>query len=259
MTPGIILAAEKLYDRRGCMKHLTPLLGILIGLTGGSLLIAYPMAAAFGRTTVTWSAESCPAGNYTIQATATHTGSGQTFEFRSSAILPRGQVAAEFNDLPAGQYSVRMDVRRGDGTSFSATQGLNVGAEGAVDGRVRISDGREITGSARPRSAGGDGSLGAFRAPGFVAPATPTPAPAPSRPAVVPARPKVATPTTPVAPEIADRVLPIFARLRALTAAGHDWTRAEVIDADADGEPDAISVEFADGLVLSWALAAVRK
>lgn len=240
------------------MKHLTPLLGILIGLTGGSLLLAHPMAAAFGRTTVTWSAESCPAGNYTIQATATHAGSGQTFEFRSSAIRPRGQVAAEFNDLPAGQYSVRMDVRRGDGTSFSATQGLNVGAEGAVDGRIRTAEGREITGSARPRSAAGDGSLGAFRAPGLVAPVTPAPAPAPSRPSVVPARPAVAARATPAAP-VTDRVLPIFARLRALTAAGHDWTRAEVIDADADGEPDAMSVEFADGLVLSWALAAVRK
>ncbi len=235
------------------MKHLSPVLGMLLGLTGGSLFLAHPMAAALGRTTVAWSAESCPPGNYTIQATATHTGNGRSFEFRSSAILPRGQVVAEFNDLPSGSYSIRIDARRGDGTSFSATQGVNVGTEGAVDGLVRTAEGREITGLARPRDAAGTTSSGAYRAPGLVAPAAP--APARIRQAAAPARPTL----TPRAAPVAERVLPIFTRLRELAAAGHDWTRADVIDADADGEPDAMSVQFTDGVVLTWALAAVRK
>ena len=150
------------------MKHLSSITGLLAGFIIGGALLAEPVAAALGRTTVTWDADSCPAGNYAITATATHNGNGRTFEFRANAVLPRNEVTADFADLPNGNYFVRVEARRGDGLSFSSSQSMNVGAAGtepSVDGRRRTAAGREITGRARPRASAANPSTKPALAP----------------------------------------------------------------------------------------------
>lgn len=204
-------------------------------------MLAEPVAAALGRTTVTWDADSCPAGNYAITATATHNGNGRTFEFRANAVLPRNEVAADFADLPNGQYFVRVEARRGDGLSFYSSQSLSVGAAGteaAVDGRRRTAAGREITGRARPRA----GATNATSSPSL--------APWAARSARSASRASEA----PAAPPVSVTVQQLLVRLHVLRAVGQAWQRVDLIDADDDGEPDAVTIEFAGGAMVSWAL-----
>ena len=223
------------------MKFLSTISGLTGGLILGSLLLAHPLAAALGRTTVSWDAASCPAGNYTITATATHGSNGRTFEFRSNAVLPRNEVSADFADLPNGHYFVQVEARRSDGVSFYAGQPVSVGTsatEPSIDGRRRAAGSREITGRARPRANAGSPSPSPARPP-WATRSTPSA----SRASEVPAPPPVSV-----------TVQQLLVRLNALHAAGYAWQRVDLVDADDDGEPDAVTVEFADGAAMSWAL-----
>ena len=223
------------------MKFLDCITGLAGGFILGSLLLAHPLAAATGRTTVTWNAASCPAGNYAVTATATHNGSGQAFEFKSNAVLPRNEVAADFVDLPSGPYLVRVEVRRGDGLSFVSSQSLNVGVSGSepsMDGRRRTAGSREITGWARPRAGAANTSTSPVRPPSTFQAARSA-----SRPSEAPA-----------APPVSVTVQQLLVRLSALRAVGQAWQRVDLIDADDDGEPDAVTVEFTDGASVSWPL-----
>jgi hypothetical protein len=223
------------------MKYLGCITGLSAGFLLGSLLLAHPLAAGLGRTTVAWSADSCPAGNYSITAIATHNGSGQNFEFRSNAVLPRTEVAAGFDDLPTGHYFVRVEARRGDGLTFFSSQAVSVGASGSetsMDGRRRTVGSREITGRAAPRTRVSNTSTSPVRpASAFQA-----------------ARGASRVSEAPAAPPVSVTVQQLLVRLSALRAAGQAWQRLDLVDADEDGEPDAVTVEFVGGATISWAL-----
>jgi hypothetical protein len=222
------------------MKFLGAISGLSTGFIFGSLFLAQPLAAALGRTTVTWDAASCPAGNYAISATATHAGSGRTFEFRSNAALPRQEVSADFADLPNGRYHVQVEARRSDGLSFFSSQPVNVGTsttEPSVEGHRRSAGSREITGRARPRADAAKASTSPARPPWAAT-----------------ARPAGRASEAPAAPPVSVAVHQLLVRLNALRAAGYAWQRVDLVDADDDGEPDALTVAFADGAALSWAL-----
>ena len=223
------------------MKYLGCITGLSAGFLLGSLLLAHPLAAGLGRTTVAWGADSCPAGNYSITAVATHNGSGQNCEFRSNAVLPRTEVAAGFDDLPNGHYFVRVEARRGDGLTFFSSQALSVGVSGSetpMDGRRRTAGSREITGRATPRTQASNAST------------------SPVRPSSVfqTARSVSRLSETPAAPPVNVAVQQLLVQLTALRAAGQAWQRLDLIDADDDGETDAVTVEFAGGATISWAL-----
>jgi hypothetical protein len=223
------------------MKFLSSISGLTSGFILGSLLFAQPLAAALGRTTVTWDAASCPAGNYTITATATHGSNGRTFEFRANTVLPRNEVSADFADLPNGRYFVQVEARRSDGLSFFSGQSVGVGSsatEPSVDSRRRTAGSREITGHARPRASATNTSTSPARPP-WATRATPSA----SRASAAPAPPSVSV-----------TVQQLLVRLNALHAAGYAWQRVDLIDADDDGEPDAVTVEFTDRAAVSWAL-----
>ena len=223
------------------MKFLGSITGLIGGFILGSLFLPQPLVAALGRTTVTWGAESCPAGNYAITATATHNGSGKTFEFRLNTALPRNEVAAGFDDLPNGHYFVSVEARRGDGLLFFSSQALSVGVSGpesSIEGRRRTVGSREITGRARPRAE--------------AAPASTSPVRPPS--AVQAARAASRVSEAPAAPPVNAAVQQLLVRLTALRAAGQTWQRVDLIDADDDGEPDAVTVEFRGGATMSWVL-----
>ena len=223
------------------MKFLSSISGLTSGFILGTLLLAQPLAAALGRTTVTWDAASCPAGNYTITATATHGSNGRTFEFRANIALPRTEVSADFADLPNGRYFVQVEARRSDGLSFHAGQSVGVGTpatEPSVESRRRTAGAREITGHARPRASAANTSSSPARPPWAT-----RAAPSASRSSELPAPPHVSA-----------TVHQLLVRLSVLHSAGYAWQRVDLIDADDDGEPDAVTVEFTDGAAVSWAL-----
>ena len=58
----------------------------------------------------------------------------------------------------------------------------------------------------------------------------------------------------PAAPPVSVTVQQLLVRLSALRAAGQAWQRLDLVDADEDGEPDAVTVEFVGGARISWAL-----
>ena len=229
------------------MKSIAQLAGLVGGYVIGTVMIAQPLAAALGTSSVTWTASSCPAGNYAITATATHNGTGQSYDYRSNVLLPRTDVTAQFSDLPAGSYAVHVEVRRGDGLSFTASESLNVSAVsagGAMGGGGRRAADRTITGTAVPRQPGTG-----------TTPSTPL-RPWDSRASNVKLQaPAVAAP--PAAAPAADGtsiLRAIFSRMYDLRTSGHEWDQVDLIDADEDGRPDALTVHFVDGTVMTWVL-----
>jgi hypothetical protein len=223
----------------------------LIGMALGWILVPYPLAAIFSPTQVTWDAASCPAGVYTITSTAQGTGNrghNGTFAATSTDVtLPRPSVVQEFPDLPPGTYAVTATARRSDGQTFrSDVQAISVfGASvAAVPDRSgsRRPPSSETKGVARPRRSTSPSDGLASRPP-----ASAVQAPAAARIERQPARSRGGS----VAPPA--RLDRLLIRLEDITAAaGIDWRRIEIVDTDADGVVDLVTVEAADGTVLTF-------
>jgi hypothetical protein len=217
-----------------------------IGMALGWILVPYPLAAVFSPTQVTWDAASCPAGEYTITSTAQSAGNrghSETFVATSAAVtLPRSSVVQEFPDLPPGAYAVTATARRSDGQTFrSGVQMISVfGASVAASVPDR-------SGSRRPASAE---SKGIARTRRSTSPSDRLAARPPAAPAQIGRQAASGPGPGGAQPLSLDRFL---VRLDDITGpAGVDWRRIEMIDTDADGVADLVTIEMADGAVLSF-------
>jgi len=220
------------------------------------------VAAFFSATTITWDAQSCPAGIYTITALARTQSTTRTYSATTRDIsLPKASVVQEFPDLPPGTYQVSATVIGNNDHSFeSETQtvsGLGSGnssggatTQGTILGRSSAPT-RTAAGTAKPRTT----------------PEQPRP---PTDPRLSPSVDGSATRSAmTVLGQSARRTIddvaldPLVQRfmVRLEMASGPDasnqtWQRIVALDTDGDGTLDIVTIEFVTGE--TWIFQIVR-
>jgi len=208
-----------------------------MGLVTGSVLVR-PISAFLGSTTVTWDALNCPAGIYTITALARGTNNTRSYSVTTSNVsLPKGAVVQQFQDLPSGSYYVSATASTNDGRTFHS-QLLTVtgnGDGGVILGRSRRAD-NPATGIARGRNQ----------------PVEDPPRPPTDR-KVTPSTVSINAPATDASLPRTEIALEPDARRVLIQLVqesdGTDrlWRRVEVVDEDADGFVDYVTVESLSG------------
>ncbi len=235
-----------------------------MGLATG-ILFVHPVAAFFGATSITWDAQSCPAGIYTITALARTQSTTKTYAVTTRDVsLPKTSVVQEFPDLPPGTYQVSATVIGNNGRAFeSETQTVN----GLGSGKISGSGGATTQGTI----------LGRNTAPTRTAAGSAKPRNTPEPPPRPPNDPRLSPPVDGSATRSAMTVLgqsarrtiddlaldPIVQRflVRLEMASGPDasdqtWRRVVVVDTDGDGTLDIVTIESVTGE--TWVFQIVR-
>lgn len=225
-----------------------------MGLATGVLFVR-PVAAFFGSASISWDAQSCPAGIYTITALARTQSTTKTYSVTTRDVsLPKASVVQQFPELPPGTYQVSATVIGNNGRSFGSETQTVSGLNGGSTISVRTGGARAPAGFARPRNA-----------------PEPTPPPRPpSDPRLSPpvddsaTRSATATFRQPVRRTIDDLALdPLLQRLllQLEMASGPDasdqtWRRVAAVDTDGDGILDFVTIESVTGE--TWIFQIVR-
>lgn len=208
-----------------------------MGLATG-LMFMHPLSAFLGPTTVTWDASTCPAGSYSITATARATSDTKFYSVTTSNVsLPRASVVQQFQDLPSGSYQVSAVAMANSGKSFQSQLQTVTGSGSSSGGGV-------IFGRSRPPTSPAIGLARSRNQP--VDPPKPPPtdkrqAPAAAAPATDPSPPRSGM----AFEGHARRVLALLATQ--LDGTDRQWLRISVVDDDEDGSIDYIAVEHASG------------
>jgi hypothetical protein len=222
-----------------------------MGLATGTLFLR-PVAAFFSGTSITWDAQNCPAGIYTISALAHTQSTTKTYSVTSRDVsLPAASVVQQFSDLPVGVYQVSATVIGSNGRSFGSEMQTVNGQGGGGGG-----GGATILGQSHAPA----------RVPAGFARARNAPAPPPRPPEDPPrkvtppvddtaTRAAVAVSRKPSRPMIDDVTNdPLLQRLLArleltsgLDASDQIWRQVTVVDTDGDGTLDIIAIESATG------------
>jgi hypothetical protein len=242
------------------MKRSVELLGGgVLGFVLGTVFLAQPIASALTTyARATWSLAGCPAGVYTLAATAQLFGGGPTYNATTSVQVPRADVVQVFNDVPPGQYTVTASLRRANGQIV-----------GSGSQTVTTDNGVAMVLRNRPPSQPVIGIAAARRtqAPPST-PAVTTPAPAAAPVPFVPADRTAAPRPTPsvrtlgpagrgsAAPRewlIADLI-----RLSDPDGLESGWHQVQLLDLDGDGVVDEIRIEPPNGIAVIWSLVPQR-
>lgn len=221
------------------------LAGCFLGIVTGPFLPLDRVASAFAPHAVVWDGSNCSPGIYTVTSTARRVGGRESYQSASMTLeLPRREVVQQFPNLPPGEYDVTATVRPLHGRAFTsdAQRITSLGDQPGLGGLRRRPPSAEVNGSAQPRR-----------------PATP-----PSPP------PRVQTSASPgaagigvvagspnaarleVRPGALDRILARLSHLRDPAGGDADWSRVDLIDADADGAIDQVRIEWPSGEVQVW-------
>lgn len=227
----------------------TLLAGLLAGMVTGWMLLASPIAAYFGPTTVTWDATGCPFGVFTVTATATSLADGTAYlTTPTKVLLPRKTLSQQFPNLPPGEYSVTATLQSPRGRILkSAVQ--TVRGQGRGPGRPRPPV-RIPTGLARPRG-GTSPTQPLSQAPQST---LADPVATPSATTQIDTNRDAVTSTT--RPLVLPReLLRLLAQLSVIvdpmeTESG--WRAIELADLDGDGTIDAATIELSSGVTFQW-------
>jgi hypothetical protein len=210
-----------------------------MGLATGWVFV-HPLSAFLGTTTVTWNASNCPAGIYTITATARATSNTQHFSVTTSNVsLPKASVVQQFSDLPSASYQVSASAMSSNGPTFQS-EIVTVTSNGTSGG------GTVIFGRNRPPTTPATGLARSRNQPA-------EPAKPPTDKKLAPAAVTTNTPPPDASLRRSDAALePQVRRLLALLAddssgADRQWRRVDVVDDDADGVVDYVAVESISG------------
>jgi len=223
---------------------------------GLGLLTTSPLAALLKTTSVTWPATNCAAGMYTITALARNVNDSRAYTTTLNNVsLPRESVTVQFSNLPAGSYRVSATSIGNNGKRYGADERTVTGEDGSTGFPSRTRPpGAPVVGRARSRFA-------------------PEPPPPPPR------RPQLTTPkqTAPAEPAgrsasaggllyapIEEAALERWLRLLLIqladVASSADgtsiWQQIDVLDSDADGAIDFVTVRLIGGEV--WVLRIAR-
>jgi len=211
-----------------------------MGLATG-LVFVHPLSAFLSTTTVTWDASSCPAGIYTITASARATSNTQHYSVTTSNVsLPKGAIAQQFSNLPSGTFQVSATAMANTGQAFQSQVTTVTSSGGGGDGGV-------VFGRSRPPSTPATGLARSRNQP-----ADP-PAPPPSDRKLAPAAVTTNAPAPDASLRWNDAMLePQVRHLLALLtddSSGSDrqWRRIDMVDDDADGVVDYVAVESISG------------
>ena len=208
-----------------------------MGLATG-LMFVHPLSAFLGPTTVTWDASNCPAGTYTITATARDIGATKAYSVMTSNVsLPKATVVQQFPNLPAGSYKVSAVASPNGGTTY---QSEFVTVNGGGDGGV------VIFGRSRPPSSPAIGTARSRNQP--AEPTAPPKDPKRLTPSGIPTSGPAARTTMPRS----EGVLEPQARLLLMLLADSDgtdrqWRHVDAIDEDGDGLLDYVAIESISG------------
>ena len=232
----------------------TSLVGGLLGV-GLGLLTTSPLAALLNTTSVTWPASNCAAGIYTITALARNVNDSRAYTTTLNNVsLPKESVTVQFSNIPAGSYRVSATSIGNNGKRYGADERTVTGAgDAGFPSRTRP-PGAPAVGRARSRFA-------------------PEPPPPPPRRSPL-TTPKQTAPAEPagrsasagglVYAPIEEAALERWLRLLlsqladvASSAGGESiWQSIDILDSDADGAIDFITVRLIGGDV--WVLRIAR-
>jgi len=228
------------------MKRSVELLGGgVLGFVLGTVFLANPIAAAMSTyVRATWSLAGCPAGVYTLAATAQLLGGGPVYNATTSVQVPNSNVVQVFNDVTPGQYTVSASLRRGDGGVVgSAVQTVatedGVATATLVRGR---NPSQPVTGIATARRS-----------------QTPPATPAVKAPAITQAASKPlggSASARSVSGTAASREWLVAELVRLSDPDGLEsgWHQVQLLDRDGDGLVDEIRIEPPNGTAVVWRL-----
>jgi hypothetical protein len=245
------------------MKRSVELLGGgVLGFVLGTLFLAHPLASAvttYAR--ATWSLAGCPAGVYTLAATAQSLSGGPSYTLSTSVQVPQVDVVQQFRDVVPGLYTISASLRRANGEVVgSGSQVVSTTEEGVVTTTTLRSrtPSQPVIGIAAARRP---------QAP----PATPSvtaPAPAVTSVAVGPADRTAAPRLTPNVRTLgrldqgaaAPREWLIADLIRLSDPDGDEsgWHQVQLLDLDGDGVVDEIRIEPPNGTAVVWHLVPQR-
>lgn len=239
------------------MKRSVELLGGgVLGFVLGTVFLANPIASAMATyARATWSLAGCPAGVYTLAATAQLQGGGPTYNVTTSVQVPHADVVQVFNNVAPGQYAVSASLRRSDGGVAGSAVQTVTSEDGSAPTVLRSrAPSQEVKGLAAARKPPAPPST----------PAVTAPAPAISPAAFTPFnRTAAPRPTPPVrtlgpfdhggaAPR--EWLLAELIRLSDPDGLESGWHQVQLLDFDGDGLVDEIRIEPPNGPVVVWRL-----
>lgn len=221
------------------MKRSVELLGGgVLGLVLGTVFLANPIASAMtSYVRATWSLAGCPPGVFTLASTAQLLGGGPVYNATTSVQVPHSDVVQVFNDLPAGQYTVSANLRRGDGIVVGSAVQTVATEEGVAT--ATLLRGRDpsqpVTGIAAARRSQTPPSTPAVTAP------APTVTPVSVRPVGRTAAPR-------------EWLVAELVRLSDPDGLESGWHQVQLVDLDGDGLVDEIRIEPPNGTAVVWRL-----